>query len=162
MTSQAVTKALSAGCDVWVVPDLDQSLWARRIDWYLNFQFQRAELHKAQSLPAELNFILSNYEFTPPFTEPPLSEAGKSHLMVASYERLPNRKTILVSQMDSPQDWVRACSSLWVDLGRPSIRVFLPTMMSAQAFRTYWSAKESVAGVECIEDISASELDLSK
>lgn len=135
-----------------MIGDLDRSKWARKIDWYLNFQLTRAEPHQPVSISSELNQILEEWEVeAPPRIELPHS----APLMVASASLLPNTTTVQVPLNEKTEAWVLSCHRIWTDLGRPSLRVFLPSSVSEAAFEKHWPSADKESGVELVEgDIS--------
>lgn len=154
--------ALASGVDLWVVPDLDHSKWARRIDWYLNFQIVRARPHVLPRLSSKLNEILASAEFT----APEVSVSPSAPLLVASQDLLPNRATVVVPWSEgenSQREWVRRCHALWRDLSKPyapnglSARFFLPGQLSSDAFLKAWPKEDSSASVQVVAE---TELDL--
>lgn len=153
--------ALSPGADLWVLADLEYSRWAKKIDWYLNFQMARATPRHAVGPSAGLNELLSKIEFE----APEITVNEKAPLMIASGEFLPNRSTVVIPidhglDAAARKDWVDRCHRVWSGLGRPNLRVFLPGPVSTEQFMGEWEqiAKHGAqARVECVPE---SELDL--
>ncbi len=137
--------ALSPGCDLWIVAEAQHSRWARKLDWYLNFQIQRAGLHKSRELSPEIQKVIQDCEVE----LPEIGTFRSAPLMIASENLLPNSKTIVVPQIQDAAGWVEACFKIWDDLGRPLTRVFLPDEMKAEAFNRAWAVKG--ANVELVD-----------
>ncbi len=142
-------KALSPGCDVWMVADPAVSKWTRKIDWYLGFQMMKAAGHTARELPPELKTILQQEEIELPSLS---SGAGQdAPLMVASCGRLPAKMAVVVPFKDNLADWAEKCHGIWQNLKCPPVRVFLPDAVSADSFISSWPAKNGVsAAVEVV------------
>lgn len=143
--------ALGSGSDVWIIAGLDDSKWARKIDWYLNFQLMRAEPRHVGSIAKPsiplLGFVeqaKEQWDFEMPKVQ--LSEAAP--LMIASSSLLPNVTTVQVTLGQGDESWVAQCHRIWSNLGRPSLRVFLPGAMSSEKFAKQWSkvSEKSPAG----------------
>jgi hypothetical protein len=140
--------ALSSGCDLWIVADPSQSRWTRKIDWYLNFQLQRAQTHRSPGKSAELDRLLGSLELEAPIFE----LKSLAPLMVASSRLLPNRQTVLVPMPDDLDDWVKRCHELWKSMSCPTTRVFLPESVQPEAFCSRWAAKEASGFIEIVPD----------
>lgn len=107
-------QALQAGADLWVLPDLEQSEWARKIDWYLNFQLARASTHSTLKHSDELSAVVQKWEFDPPDVE----VANQLPLMVASSDLLPNHSTVLLPLGGDVKSWTKRIFDLWRKLVR--------------------------------------------
>jgi hypothetical protein len=133
-----ILNALTPGADVWIVPDLGVSSWSRKIDWYLNLQLMRAEPKKPTELCSEMREVAQKWDFDVPVA--PLNPLAP--LMVVSDRLLPNHQTILVPVGEDGQ-WPRRCHRVWLNLGRPSLRIFLPDHQGVETFTQEWSALAS-------------------
>ncbi len=136
MAIQSLTQALalSGGHPVWMVPNAEKCPWTRRLDWYLNFQWQRAKSHKKRELDFALKEILVHEEHEIKKIEIP----AKAPLMVASQNVFPNEKTIHVPFRENIAEWVSDCQKIWRDLGSPSVRLFLPYETSIEEIESLW------------------------
>jgi hypothetical protein len=142
--------ALSSGCQVWVVPQLEQSSWARKIDGHLNFQLLRSEPHTPRELPEPLKQICDWTEFE----APPFTFQSNAPLMVASQSLLPNGSTILVPvSEDGLVAWSKKCHQIWTGLGRPSMRVFMPDQTDVSTFKEAWPEVDRSAPVEIVPSV---------
>jgi hypothetical protein len=140
--------ALAPGCDLWIVADPSHSKWTRKIDWYLNFQLQRAQTHQSPRKSGELDRVLDSLELDAPVVElKPLAP-----LMVASARLLPNRQTVLVPLSDDIEGWVKRCHEVWQSMNRPTTRVFLPDSVQPEAFGGRWPSKDAVGAIELVPE----------
>lgn len=141
--------ALSNGRITWIVADLDHSKWASRIDWYLNFQITRSEPHRPASFAPELQEIIEKWEFEAPAVR--LNPV--SPLMIASPELVPNHQTVVVPVRGSEAEWVLACHRVWVGLGRPPVRLFLPEGFKPASVANRWPKADEDADVELVPEL---------
>jgi hypothetical protein len=134
MQSLSDTMAFSPGADLWILPDPKTSHWARRIDWYLNFQLARAENHRQPVLETGLLQLLREEELAPPTT---VSDNRKP-LLVSSHHRLPAAQTVELPFGGDFSDWVTRAADIWRDLDKPPLRLFLPQGVSAGQAEAQW------------------------
>lgn len=128
-------EALRLGADVWFLTYPQESKWAQRLDWNLDFQLVRAWAHGRKAIPTELLQVANETEFE---IEPLEIQAG-APLMVASHKLLPNRMTVVVPWTGDAKVWAVACEKIWRNLGAPRARVFLPENCPAQTFDKLWA-----------------------
>lgn len=139
-------EALLAGADLWVVADLAHSSWARKIDWYLNFQILRSETHRPARPSPELEQVLAQADLTYHDLAPVETvDSPSSPLLVASSDRLPNH-AVLVLPFDvrKARDWVVKIHEKWSRLDEPSLRVYLPAGMTEAEFASHWLGPRDV------------------
>ena len=134
--------AFSPGCDLWIIGPAAESKWARKIDWHLNFQIRRADLHQTPALSSDLKKVIEESEAV----IPDVPAVSGRPLMIASSALLPNSKTVLVAGGAMGGDWVMECHKVWSDLGRPLTRVFLPDGLTSEQFSRSWPNQEAGAG----------------
>jgi hypothetical protein len=146
ITALDAENALSSGAKLWILADLGHSRWTERIDWYLNFQINRAEPHTTPQIGEKLNAVLAETEFVAP--EVKLLE--KAPLMVSSSELLPNHVTVVVPLADSASEWVLRGYAVWTELGRPELRVFLPESVSLSTFQSAWPREGEASAVQVV------------
>jgi len=113
--------ALTPGSELWVVPDQENSRWSQQLDWYLNFQIARTHNKKPMEVPSTIKHILEEEEIEFPFGE--LKE--NSPLLIVSSQALPNSQFVELPYLKRKSSWIKKIHSLWLDLGKPSIRIFL-------------------------------------
>lgn len=134
--------AFGQGADLWIIPDPKNSSWARKIDWYLNLQIQRAKNHQPQKISSFLKTILENNELE----LPEFDIKGDTPLLVNSHNHLPTRSVLHVPMADTPDKWVEECYKIWTGLSEPTVRFFLPEEISEDFFEKKWP-KDKQAGV---------------
>ena len=133
-------EALTMGSDLWLISDLSRSAWARKIDWYLNFQLSRAAHHARREISTELASTAESWEFDPPVIE----SRATAPLLVASSKFLPNKMTVQVAGQGAA--WVKAAAATVASLRSRSIRLFLPTDLSLQEFSKAWGGLDTDSG----------------
>jgi hypothetical protein len=131
-------KGLGPGNDLWVVPEPDQSSDCRKIDWYLNFQITKALRFKPQPLPSEIAAVMTQNEWQD-FYVP--SKASRT-IMIAADRFLPAKSVVLVPRGTSSMDWLNQTKSVWAALGRPSVRVFLPSDCDIDTAKSIWANQD--------------------
>lgn len=157
MKEKDLLTALAPGAQLWLIPSLEVSAWARRIDWYLGFQIQRSGPHESVKLTEELKTVIENFEVDVPMVSQASVQASASPLMIASETLLPNHQTVLIPAQDDA-DWVRGCHKVWSGLGQPLARIFLPKGMPVEKFTKLWPAghAELVSDLEVVADATFS------
>jgi len=129
-------KALSPGADLWIVPEPLQSPEVRKLDWYLNFQLARTLHHKPQTLSADLkNLLLQNELPELKFGE---GQAGQQACLISAENFLPTRMVLMLPLKKPFEHWLKQAQLLWTNLGKPNVRVFLPTEIEADEIRDLW------------------------
>lgn len=129
--------ALNPGSDLWIVPDLEKSQWAAKLDWHLNFQICKSSRHVSKQLPAFLNDVLVETELD----KKPLRTSGP--LMIASSELLPNKWVVIVPWNDNLAAWTSQIFEIWKNLKEPSLRVFLPPGQNAGNLPAEWQSNNN-------------------
>jgi hypothetical protein len=130
-------KAFSAGSDLWVMPEPDESDLATKIDWYLNFQIAKAKVHKAQENSAPLSQIIDKHALR----LPPAPTTHNLPLMIASEHHFPNRMVVEIKVAQGATTWVQSIQRLWGQLDRPKLRVFLPRSLTPEQFQKAWATE---------------------
>ena len=148
-------KALSAGCEVWLIGSPSASRWTRKIDWYLGFQIMKASRHETAEISGVLRSILEREEIAPV----EFGSAETAPLMIASERLLPNSKTVMIPYRGNLDAWVEACHRIWQDLTCPKTRVFLPDAVAIQDFVSAWPRQSrDSARVEVVSESSLSTI----
>lgn len=127
-------QALMPGCDLWVIPSESISPLIKKIDWYLNFQLSRAEIHHREELSPEMKSIMHENELPTFYSKP----EDQLPLMVLSEERLPVKTVVQMRDMNSKLEWTEFVHNLWQGLNCPTLRVFLPINMTPDEFKSTW------------------------
>lgn len=144
MTAAEGTSAFSAGSDLWIVPERENSQLAQKLDWYLNFQMAKAALHRTPQLSQPVVEILRDCELSGYDWVPDSNEA----LMVLPSPFVPARWVMVIPNSDYLETWARTALEKWKQLKSPSLRVFLPEKISASQFLSVW---KKLGGPETIQ-----------
>ena len=142
------TGAFGPGSDLWVLPELTSSHWAKTIDWYLNYQLSKAKLHKNPSLHETLHLMIEDSDLDLP---QPLS-LEISPLMVSSSHRLPNDQLVEMPTLNTKEQWVLQVRQIWENLQSPSLRVFLPSEISANEFQKLFPGPTEQLDISLVPD----------
>jgi hypothetical protein len=141
-------EAFSDGVPLWIIADLEGSRWAKKLDWYLNFQLRRASRHTSPQISESTKQSFADWGFSAPEIKAPTSS-----LMIASCKLLPNEWTV---QIKLSEKWASECLKLMQDLRVFKARVFLPTDMTADHFKA--ALRELQAGAEMTFELVSEEL----
>lgn len=143
------TTAFAPGAQLWILPDPKVSHWARKIDWYLNFQIARAERHLPPVLEPGLLQLLKDEDLAAPTT----AGNNESPLLLSSGHRLPAGQTVEISFTGDFSHWLARAAGVWRDLGHPMLRLFLPRGTTpAQAEALWPGAKSQMDGISAVAD----------
>lgn len=125
--------AMGLGSELWVVPNPEASAWARKIDWYLNFQIAKAHQHRFPDLAPELIKVLQENEISwmKDFVQ-------NQTLMVATQSRLPAQQVVRIPFLNDKTEWMNRARRVWEDLGRPRLRLFLPSEIGEAEVLQLW------------------------
>ncbi len=136
----APEQALSEGSTLWIVGELNNSAWAQKINWYLNFQLRRAKFHQTREIPRELVAVLQTWEVD----APDLKLDPSASLLVESSKLLPNQVTVQLFNRTF-DSWVDEAMRIWNDLQRPSVRVFLPSEKASSQLTSRWKISDGIS-----------------
>lgn len=125
--------ALNPGAELWILPDLEQSQWTARIDWYLNFQISKALRHQKAETPEFIQEVQAATELSPI----EILNTG-SNLMIASSNHLPNKWVVVLPWNDNLEAWAKEIAKVWHSLQKPGLRVFFPPKQSSGQFQLAW------------------------
>ena len=137
--------ALGSGAQLWILPEISNCSWAKKIDWYLNLQLSKAHLYSPANTSENIKDILKANDWD----EPDIKTKDHAFLMVASEGHLPSQQIVRVAHQpfakskDPLQSWIDDISAVWENLGNPSLRIFLPDNYSAEEFLTKWKPAQS-------------------
>ncbi|MCB0414958.1 MAG: hypothetical protein KDD50_11530 [Bdellovibrionales bacterium] len=134
----AHSSALLAGAQLWVLPGSKDSQWTKKIDWYLNFQISRANQRQCESSSPTLLKILNDNPELKLTLHAPLDKKN-TPLIVSSSSLLPNEQTLEVIYQGHPEKWVEQIHSIWNNLKRPSLRIFVPDQIDEDKLLKQWS-----------------------
>jgi hypothetical protein len=125
--------AFAEGAPLWILASLEQSLWTRKLDWYLNLQLLRAEPHRPQHLSDFLKQLLAQQELAPLLS----SVSAQSPLMIAAQAFVPTDQIVILFETET-KPWVQSAHHIWNKLGKPATRLFLPDFVSAANLNNVW------------------------
>lgn len=134
VTVLSQASSYNPGSDLWIVPEIDNSRATQKLDWYLNFQLNKFLRHPSALMSTKLYDVLEKCEIP---VEHYQTKAPR--YMIGSEKLLPNRWVLSLGGSSDFSTWVEEISKIWTELGKPSLRVFLPTGLSAGEFRSLWS-----------------------
>jgi hypothetical protein len=125
-------QALLEGSKLWVVPDDHYSPWNDRINWLVNFQLSKAELHTVPQLS--------------PWIKNCVNECGIETITIPQYDPvlipvknlLPAEWLCLLPVRSNMQIWVESVYKIWNQLLRPKLRVFLPSGADKEDWQNFW------------------------
>ncbi len=128
--------AYNPGSDLWIFPELEESQWTQKVDWYLNFQILKNSQKKSLEILPEVRATLDScglphYSF--------VTSAETSPLMIISELHLPNKWTIIAPGSKNFRPWIKNMHRLWENLNKPSLRVFLPSEATNNSFVESWN-----------------------
>ncbi len=135
----ADSMAFASGASLWLMPSAKDSVWARRVDWYLNFMAGRAAQHHPPVVDPEFVKLLDEEELKPPS----IIHDRKSPLLIASGHRLPAEQAVQIEYNGDFSQWVASARKVWIDLGKPSARIFLPQGVDGSALAAGWPDHET-------------------
>lgn len=122
------------GSELWIIPDKSSSYWSQKLDWYLNFQVSKASTFQRTEMADDLKDIVKEEEID--LTSIPMQE--KSPLLIASPKHLPNTMTVVLSYDENKKaEWLEQIEKTWIELGKPSTRVFLPKFFNPKEFTEF-------------------------
>lgn len=150
----SVASAFNPGQDLWIVPDTAGSRWTVRLDWYLNFQITKTSRLSPATLPHEMLDILREIDWEP--SHPHTS--AQAPLLVSCESRLPARWVAVVPDSSETDDWSARTVALWQGLGRPSVKIFLPTGLQAGAFTESWKRHSADSDFIMVPDLDPQSL----
>jgi hypothetical protein len=148
ITILSQASSLNPGADLWIIPDETSSKFSQKIDWYMNFQFLKNQLHTKRSINNELRFILNECELSPITS----AEAKHPGLLVSSSELLPNRWILQIPYSQNTESWCQFIIQIWQGLKQPTLRIFLPTGLSTGDFQRIWGQIQSFNDFSIVVD----------
>lgn len=144
----SAASSLNPGNDLWILPESSESRWPLRLDWYLNFQINKASHHRPQKRSQPLNDLLSEIEWS----LPEMAASESQPLLVSAEGHLPARWLAIVPGSRDVDQWVDAIFKTWKGLGEPSFKVFLPTGLEETVFSKTWKKRSSFEDFSLVLD----------
>lgn len=128
------TGALSSGSTLWVLPSADNSVWTKKLDWYMNFQLARANYFQQMALPEPLVEMATNLEVPVPTIE----VSKKAPLLVSTVYNMPNEITLYMPFTGELSTWLKQIHEVWSKLHKPSLRIFAPDGIDTEDIEKSW------------------------
>lgn len=141
---------LSEGASLWILPSATDCSVATEIDWYLNFQIAHSKMRNPRPVSEELLKIAEENDIE--IMDRPL---GEKPLMIAGAQALPVEQIVEILSA-SPLEWLKQSLSVWADLGKPPVRVFLPRGTSYEQFKKLWANYISESVQVFVDPVEAS------
>lgn len=120
MAAKMNDKELLKGCDLWIIPDIEESAWRWTLEWSVNFQIAKSLEHQTPALSSEFKHLLTEVESAE--MEQPTS--SRSPWTMISSEKLLPAKWLLISGKLQKEQFKSSLDGTWNKLGRPSTRIF--------------------------------------
>lgn len=144
----SAASAFNPGSDLWILPELSNSSWALRLDWYLNFQMLKSTRRGQPSRSEPLIGLLKEIEWAPEgFTA-----QANAPLMISVENRLPARWVVLLPQSHHAAHWVPRAVEIWTSLKKPTLKVFLPPGLQAGSFTEEWKRHSELEDFSLVLD----------
>ncbi len=121
-------QAFQPGADLWIVPDVLESSFCTKLNWLLNFQLSLAGLHQKKKMSPVLKKICTDADF------PIFSFENNDVMMIPTKNYFPNQYTLMIPTRNNLAVWTEKYLQSWRDLNSPSIRVFLPRLISYESY----------------------------
>jgi hypothetical protein len=139
--------ALSAGADLWIMPDRQNSHWTQEIDWYLNHIIQNSEKHPSQKMSQNVRGLLfENQIVLNDITSP------NSDVLIAAQHQLPTQWVIMKPWNGQLNKWLVQINEHWKSLKYPSLRLFLPTGISVSECSREWQKISEIQDFSVVLD----------
>lgn len=125
-------QALLEGSKLWVIPDDKYSPWNDRINWLINFQLSKVQLHSEPKLSPWITNCLNECGIEP------LILPKYNPVLIPVKNLLPAEWLCLMPVNSKMQHWVESVYKVWVQMRRPKLRVFLPTGADKEDWQNFW------------------------
>jgi hypothetical protein len=144
----SLASRLNAGSDLWAMPSVASSQQTLQIDWYLNFQISQAQFRMPRQRAPELQRILDQVEWS---VEEKMTFNQKA-LLVSASNSLPCRWIVALGNSEDLSGWTKDLFDIWKNLGKPSLRVFLPPKVAANDWFSIWRSLSSFEEMTVVLD----------
>ena len=133
------TQAFGPGDELWIIPPDRENPLLTRMDWYLNFQLRRSQTHRPEEWTPQIKSILKENQL-PDFH---FSSAEKKPLMIPASNYFPAKFIVELPLPEDKSSWMKRVEAVWSGLKRPALRVFLPSHMTADEFKSAWDGPKN-------------------
>ncbi|MFN7453348.1 MAG: hypothetical protein ACK5RO_01680 [Pseudobdellovibrionaceae bacterium] len=149
MSVQVLTQinAHNPGHDLWILPLNSRNSSALRVDWLMNFQRARAETYTPERIDSELAELLKETDL--PFYE---NRTPETPLMIAPRSSLSARWIVYFDFADMTPELSRQVEQVWISLGKPSLRIFLPESVTSQEFQRKWNQLSQIKDYSLVSE----------
>lgn len=149
MSVQVLTQisAHNPGHDLWILPLNFRKTSALRVDWLMNFQRARAETYLPERIDSELVEFLKETEL-PIFD----NQTPNTPLMIVPRSSIPARWIVYFDFVDATPELSQQVDQLWICLGKPSVRIFLPEPVTSQEFQRKWNQLSQIKDYSLVSE----------
>lgn len=130
----STTNCFTPGADLWIAPDHPNSLFTKKLDWYLNFQLIKSSQKSSPKLSPTLCEILKS-ESLP---EPQVNLEAYPPLLIPTSGRLPAQFVVFIPNQGDFKLWLSKALLAWKQLNQLPTRVFLPPGLSLEQCQLEW------------------------
>ena len=148
MTLLTQNSSTNIGADLWIIPELEKSHSASKLDWYLNFQLTRSTAKVSKSLSEDLVLLLRKCGLP----ESHYNQDTRGKLLINSSQLLPNRWVVQLENSADLHSWCDQIGEIWTGLRKPTLRVFLPTGLTSGEFLSAWKQSQSFDDFSLVVD----------
>lgn len=138
------------GADLWVLPDIENSLWRWELEWSVNFQIAKSLKHPSPKLPGPAVEMFKEWEALD-YAE--LEKPSSPWTLIAVENLLP-AKWLIYSREIEKADLTRELDKMWNGLGRPQTRFFPSKTWTSRAIQ---GLKSECVRAESTEVVTAKE-----
>jgi len=114
--------ALFSGSEIWAIPFEPTNFWFKKINWHTQF-------------------LLHNICSTTKLINP---------LMIATEQFFPNKAVLCMPTTD--KSWIKSTHTYWLNLNRPSIRLFLQDKEGLDDIETNWSQQDLIYNLTYVKN----------
>ena len=139
------TGALGPGANLWIVPSEEHSEWNKKLDWYLNFQISKALDHQPQKISPDFQERLKDYDI-----QVTGQEQSPELLMISCSGLLPSKMLVIVPYKENYEQWMQSIHKVWLNLLKPTVRIFLPQDFPVNDFTVIWPDKTSIPDITLV------------
>lgn len=140
--------AYKPGSDIWFLPEKKLSLWAKNLNWYVNFLYSKAQKNTKRAVPDVLKNIIKEEDMN---LSTDLTNNNQV-LLLSSDAYLPNRALAFIRNVSDVEEWFDKILSTSEQLKTHSVRVFLPKGLAFNDVKKYSQKFPENMEVTIVED----------
>lgn len=141
------SSAMNPGHDLWIVCQATNSNWTVKLDWLINFQICKFEIRKKVSASNFIQQVVSQTEL-----DVPIEIKSENEVLLISTPKLIPAKWIAQIPFSDIEIWTKEIYKTWSSLGKPSLRVFLPSKVETASYSELWNRLDQEADISLIMD----------